>query len=116
MKTQPLLLTILFYLFITFFYILQFFIGNIYGIFILVLFLYFEADELFSITPYTPEQLLLWFSSQSESTITALLSTIITVIGFMLTYATATANWKGQLLANLKLQAAGELDVFFSEY
>lgn len=116
MKIQPFLLTILFYTFITFFYTLQFFIGNIYGIFFLVLFVYFKADELFSITPYTPEQLLIWFSSQSESTITALLSTIITVIGFMLTYATATANWKGQLLANLKLQAAGEIDAFFSEY
>ncbi|MGU5767204.1 hypothetical protein [Aeromonas allosaccharophila] len=116
MKTQPLLLTILFYIFITVSYIMRFFIGNIYGIFFLALIIYWNADELFSINPYTPEQLLLWFSSQSESTITALLSTIITVIGFMLTYATATANWKGQLLANLKLQAAGELDVFFSEY
>ncbi|HDZ8979120.1 TPA: hypothetical protein RUY06_000999 [Aeromonas veronii] len=116
MKTQPLLLTMLFYIFITISYIIRFFIGNIYGIFLLALITYWNADKLFSINPYTFEQLLLWFSSQSESTITALLSTIITVIGFMLTYATATANWKGQLLANLKLQAAGELDVFFSEY
>jgi hypothetical protein len=97
-------------------FLTRFFFGNIYGIFILALLGYFKADALFGVTPYNFEQLMLWLISQSESTKNALLSSFITVMGFMLAYATATANWKGQLLANLKLQAAGELDVFFSEF
>ncbi|KAB7690713.1 hypothetical protein [Plesiomonas shigelloides] len=105
-----------FYAFITLMYLIRFFVGNIYGIFLLTLFMYYRADDLFGVSPYTTEQLVFWLVSQSETTKTALLSSFITVIGFMLAYATATANWKGQLLANLKLQAAGELDVFFSEY
>ena len=97
-------------------YLVKFLIGNIYGIFLLSLIVYFKSDSLFGYDPYSFDQLMLWLVSQSEATKTALLGSFITVIGFMLAYATATANWKGQLLANLKLQAAGELDVFFSEY
>lgn len=115
-KFPPKISVPLFYAFITLMYLIRFLVGNTYGIFLLALFIYFRADELFGISPYTLDQLALWLVSQSESTKTALLSSFITVIGFMLAYATATANWKGQLLANLKLQAAGELDVFFSEY
>jgi hypothetical protein len=115
-KFPPKISVPLFYAFITLMYLIRFLVGNTYGIFLLALFIYYRADELFGISPYTFDQLALWLVSQSESTKTALLSSFITVIGFMLAYATATANWKGQLLANLKLQAAGELDVFFSEY
>ena len=115
-KLPPKLSVPLFYAFITLMYLIRFFVGNIYGIFLLALFIYLKADVLFGVVPYNSEQLMSWLVSQSESTKTALLSSFITVVGFMLAYATATANWKGQLLANLKLQAAGELDVFFSEY
>jgi len=115
-KFPPKLSVPLFYAFITLMYLIRFFVGNIYGIFLLVLFVYLRADDLLGVAPYNAEQLIFWLVSQSESTKNALLSSSITVLGFMLAYATATANWKGQLLANLKLQAAGELDVFFAEY
>lgn len=115
-KFPPKLSVPLFYAFISLMYLIRFFVGNIYGIFLLALFVYFKGNALFGVTPYSFEQLTLWLTTQSELTKTALLSSFITVIGFMLAYATATANWKGQLLANLKLQAAGELDVFFSEF
>ena len=115
-KFPPIVSVSLFYGFITIMYLVKFLIGNIYGIFLLSLIVYFKSDSLFGYDPYSFDQLMLWLVSQSEATKTALLGSFITVIGFMLAYATATANWKGQLLANLKLQAAGELDVFFSEY
>lgn len=115
-KFPPKLSVPLFYVFITLMYLIRFFVGNIYGMLLFAIFVYFKSDVLFGIAPYNLEQLMFWLVSQSESTKTALLSSFITVVGFMLAYATATANWKGQLLANLKLQAAGELDVFFSEF
>lgn len=115
-KLPPKVSITLFYSFITTAYLFRFFVGNIFGIFLLSLFAYMNSNELFGITPYNFEQFMFWLVAQSESTKTAFLSSLITVVGFLLAYATATANWKGQLLANLKLQAAGELDVFFSEY
>lgn len=116
LKFPPKLSVPLFYAYITFMYLISFFVGNIYGMFLLAIVFYFKCDVLFGITPYNIDQLIFWLVSQSESTKAAILSSFITVIGFLLAYATATANWKGQLLANLKLQAAGELDIFFSEF
>jgi hypothetical protein len=54
-------------------YLIRFLVGNTYGIFLLALFIYYRADELFGISPYTLDQLALWLVSQSESTKTALL-------------------------------------------
>ncbi|WP_345888366.1 hypothetical protein [Shewanella algae] len=115
-KLPPKLSVPIFYGFITLMFLIRFFVGNIFGIFLLSLFIYMKGESFFGVQPYNLDQLMSWLVSQSEATKTALLSSFITVIGFMLAYATATANWKGQLLANLKLQAAGELDVFFAEY
>lgn len=115
-KVPPKLSVPLFYVFITLMYLIRFFVGNIYGILLLAMLLYLKSNFIFGINPYNFDELMSWLVSQSESTKTALLGSFITVIGFMLAYATATSNWKGQLLANLKLQAAGEIDVFFSEF
>lgn len=67
------------------------------------------------ITPYNVEELLNWLFNQSESTKNTILGSLITIVGFLLAYATATANWKSQMLANLKLQAAGDIESFFTE-
>src|SRR5690606_6154661 len=90
--------------------------GSIYGILLLALFLYFNSSSLLDISPYNFDQLIFWLVSQSESSKAALLGSFVTVIGFMLAYATATSNWKAELRAYLKLQAAGDIHVFFSEF
>ncbi|GLR04451.1 hypothetical protein GCM10007906_20390 [Vibrio hyugaensis] len=45
----------------------------------------------------------------------AIASSLVTVIGFFIAYASATANWKSQLLASIKLQASSDLNSFFTE-
>ena len=115
-KLPPSLSVPLFYAVLIILFVFRFFTKSTFGILTFSLIIYFNSDHLFSVKPYSIDELIGWLSQQSESTKTALLSSLITIIGFMFAYATATANWKGQLLANLKLQAAGELDVFFSEY
>lgn len=115
-KLPPVISVSLFYAFITIMFFMRFFVGNIYGIFLLSLIVYKFSESLLGVTPYGIEGILNWVVLQSEYTKTALLGSFITVIGFMLAYATATANWKSQLLANIKIQAAGEIDSFFSEY
>lgn len=114
-KLPPYLSVPIFYIFVTSVYLYSFFFGNIYGIFAISWVVYFSSESLFGITPLSFDGLMEWVVTQSEPTKAALLGSIITVIGFMIAYATATANWKSQLLANLKVQAAGEIEVFFAE-
>lgn len=115
-KLPPFLSIPVFYIFITISFLYRFLFGNIYGIFITIFIVYYYSDILFGITPLGVDGVMKWFVSQSESTKATLLASIVTVIGFLIAYATATANWKAQLLANLKVEAAGEIEVFFAEF
>ncbi|GEM_PF-1441634 len=114
-KFPPSLSVPIFYTFVTLAFLYRFLFGNIYGIFITCLVVYHYSESLLGISPLGFDSLMQWIVSQSESTKAAIFSAIITVIGFLIAYATATSNWKSQLLANLKVQAAGELEVFFAE-
>lgn len=114
-KIPPSISVPLFYWFITCAFIMRFFIANLYGMFFLALGLYYYSDSLWGVKAYTFPQLIDWFVTQSEGTKTALLSSMVTVIGFMIAYATATYNWKAQALSQLRMQAAGEIDAFFAQ-
>lgn len=114
-KLPPSLSVPIFYTFVTITFIYRFLFGNIYGILITCLVVYNYSEFLFGTTPLSFDGLIQWVVTQSESTKVALLSAIITVVGFLIAYATATSNWRSQLLANLKVQAAGEIEVFFAE-
>lgn len=114
-KFPPSLSVPIFYTFVTLAFLYRFLFGNIYGIFITCLVVYHYSESLLGISPLGFDSLMQWTVSQNESTKAAIFSAIITVIGFLIAYATATSNWKSQLLANLKVQAAGELEVFFAE-
>lgn len=114
-KLPPQLSVPVFYILITVGYLYRFFFGNIYGIFALSWLVYFNSETWLGVKPLNFDGLMEWIVIQSETTKAALLGSIITVIGFLIAYATATANWKSQLLANLKVQASGEIEVFFAE-
>lgn len=114
-KFQPSLSIALLYILTTFLFLYRFLFGNIYGIFITSLAVYYFSKSLFGISPLGFDGLMQWIMSQSEVTKTAILSAFISVIGFLIAFTTATSIWKSQTLANLKLQAAGELHAFFDE-
>lgn len=114
-KLPPQFSVPIFYILITTGYLYQFLFGNIYGVFALSWLVYFNCESWFGITPLDFGGLMEWIVIQNESTKAAILSSTITVIGFLVAYATATANWKSQLLAQLKVQASGEIEVFFAE-
>ena len=114
-KFPPSLSVPIFYACATISFIYRFLFGNIYGILITCLVVYNYSEFLFGTTPLSFDGLIHWAVTQSESTKVALLTATITVVGFLIAYATATSNWRSQLLANLKVQAAGEIEVFFVE-
>lgn len=73
------------------------------------------SEYLFGFPPYSYYELIDWIAKLSEGMKVAIVSSLVTVIGFFIAYASATANWKSQLLANIKLQASGEINSFFTE-
>ncbi|MCG7588718.1 hypothetical protein [Photobacterium sp. OFAV2-7] len=73
------------------------------------------SESIFGYPAYSFSELMEWLRSLSDEMKVAIASSLVTVIGFLVAYASATANWKSQVLANIKLQAWGELNAFFTE-
>lgn len=94
------------------FLLLRFLVSSVYGVFIISVILYVFSYELFGVEPFTFIQLIDWFSIQSEGTKSAIISSTITIIGFLIAYATASYNLKAQALSQLRLQAASEINAY----
>jgi len=94
--------------------LIRFFTNNLYGIFLLVLLCYFLSPYVTGIKPLTFSELITLLSEQSETTKGLLLSSTITVIGFLIAFQSATKNWKDQLRANLRVEASKDIDLTYS--
>lgn len=114
-KYLPFAKTTLFYLWISFTVLFRFLLGNLYGVLITMLVLRYFSESLFGHPAYSFDELMAWLHALSDEMKVAIVSSLVTVIGFLVAYASATSNWKSQLLANIKLQAWGELNAFFTE-
>lgn len=105
----------IFYGYVTLAFLYRFFFGSLFGILISCYALYVFSESLFGAKPFNFDELIMWISDQEETTKAALMSSMVTVLGFLIAFAAATATWKSQLLANIKVQAANEMEVFFAE-
>jgi hypothetical protein len=65
--------------------------------------------------PWTDYQLANWVDELDSGVKTAVVTSVLTVIGFLVAFRTGTEGWKVQALGQIKLRLADELDVFFSE-
>lgn len=108
--TKTKILTNLGLVFLLVLLLLRFFLGRLYGVFILCILIYFLCYDIFGFKPFTPMQLLEWFNIQSEGTKNSIIGALITVIGFMVAYASTSQNWKNQERVKLKLKAADEIE------
>ncbi|PQJ62667.1 hypothetical protein BTO08_20795 [Photobacterium angustum] len=90
-------------------------LGTVWGVFVLSLLLYFNSEAILGTTPISFQDLFVYLMLASETTKAAVLSSLITIIGFIVAYATASANWKDQMRANLKVQASSDCIGFYSE-
>lgn len=93
----------------------RFLVGTVWGIFFSSVTLYMVMWFLGQPKPFTPTELVLWVDELSPESKTAVVTTMLTVLGFLVAFYTATINWKAQALAQLKEHVAGEIEVFFSE-
>lgn len=76
--------------------------------------LYFYAESWLGVKPFTPSELLMWFSDLRATERTALLSSLLTVAGFLVAFATASYSWKAKTLAEIKIKTADDIDESFT--
>jgi hypothetical protein len=94
---------------------LRFLIGSTFGLAILSLILYFCMWQFGESKPLTFAQLALWIDDLPPEAKTAFVSVILTVLGFLVAFHTATANWKAETQARMKLEIADQVEDFFNE-
>lgn len=91
-------------------YIFQFFTGNIHGIFILLSTIYFLVPIFTDIKFLTFSELILILDSTPDNFKYFITSSMLTIIGFLIAFQSATKNWKDQLQANMRLDASRDID------
>ena len=94
--------------------ILRFFTANIYGIFILFLSFYYLSPNITGVQPFNLTELIIWSTEQSDTLKALLVSSLVTVIGFIIAFQSATKNWKDQLVANIRVQASNDIDEIYT--
>ncbi len=114
-KIPPWLSTRLFYVLVISGYFWRFLTSTLIGVLILSASIYFFLFSNSVVTPFTPQELIDWLANISTDYKIAITSSLLTILGFLFAFHTATANWKQQLNAQIKISAAGEIEEFFAE-
>lgn len=93
--------------------IYRYLFGTVWGVLFLAIMMYYNSEFLLGTTPISFNELCLLLFSLSETMKAAIVSSLITIIGFIVAYATASSNWKAQLQGTLKSEASFECVNFF---
>jgi len=104
----------IFYTYISGLLVTKFLFTTTYGAFVIALSIYFYCDVYTSLTPLTVGQIINNILLLPIEYKVALLSASVTVAGFVIAFHTASINWKNQMRAQIKSQAAGEIEGFFA--
>lgn len=88
--------------------------GTIWGVLILSIILYVNSERILGTKPLAVNELIMVLFSLNETMQAAIVSSLITIIGFIVAYATASSNWKAQLRGTLKSEASCECIQFFN--
>jgi hypothetical protein len=113
-KIPPLLSIPLFYAYICIALLLRFLFASVYGAFVLACSLYLYCATFTSIQPLTAHQLVEQLLSLPSGYKVAILTSFVTITGFVVAFHTATINWQNQMRAQLKVQVANEIENFFA--
>ncbi|WP_281982864.1 hypothetical protein [Azonexus hydrophilus] len=95
--------------------VLRFLTGTVWEVFLLSALLYWMSWLVGDSKPLTPGQLLVWIDGLPTESKTAVITSLLTILGFLVAFHTATLNWKAEALAHLKAHVAGEIESFFTE-
>lgn len=89
--------------------------GTLAGAFVTSVTLY-AAMNLFADTkPFTPSELLVWFSGLSPELKGGIVSSLVTAVGFFVAFRAASLSWKEQAAITLRITAIDEVSAFYDE-
>lgn len=95
--------------------VLRFLLGTVIGVFALLLLMYWIMWISGDPKPLTFAQLLLWVDGLQTESKTAVVTSVLTIFGFLVAFHTAKVNWKAGALTHLKAHVADEIELFFNE-
>jgi hypothetical protein len=114
-RAPPKIITAAFYYGLPVILLLRFLVSTIWGVLLLSATAYWFAWFIGDPKPFTlPELALLVDELPSESK-TSVVTTTLTVLGFLIAFHTGTLNWKAQALAQIKQHVASEIESFYTE-
>lgn len=93
----------------------RWFNSSLSGLLILTILLYLYVDRFSQIDPLNGPELLAWTVSIPESIKIAVGSSLLTIIGFLIAFQSATKNWRDQMAATVALEASRDIHRFFTE-
>jgi len=88
---------------------------SLWGLFILSTILYLFAESFGLPKPYNFSQLMAWVVGLPSDHKFTLVSSLLTILGFLIAFHIATKNWKDQMNATLRLEVANDIENFFDE-
>ncbi|WP_111657768.1 hypothetical protein [Isoalcanivorax indicus] len=94
--------------------LLKFFFRTTYGLLIIAVLIYFNAELIFGCSPLNSEEIFSVLVSLEKEYKVALISSSVTIVGFAVAFHTATINWRSQMRSNIMLGVATEIEDFFS--
>lgn len=93
--------------------VLRFLFKTLYGAFVLALIAYFYCEQIFGVPPMTIRELVLLIMSLDAEYKVGILSSLITVIGFVYAFHMSAESWRRQMREEQKFKAANEIEDFF---
>jgi hypothetical protein len=96
-------------------FVYRFLFGNLYGVGLLSIFLYFFSSILFDTKPLSFPELVIWLDSQPSNTKGLVISSLLTIVGFSIAFASAQSNWRQQIQSSFRIQAANDIDITYTE-
>lgn len=88
---------------------------SIYGALTWALITYWLFALFSDSTPFGLRELMLWVDDLPMEAKTALLTALLTIMGFMIAFQTATANWKAQEVGKITIGITTEVSDFYNE-
>lgn len=101
--------------FVLFVYVLNLLVGNIYGILIFSLLLHYFSPYLGLGQPLTAQELALWIEQLPSEYKITIFSSLLTIVGFLIAFSIGSTQQKQQLIAQMKIEVASDIEEFFNE-
>jgi hypothetical protein len=105
----------LFYLYLSIALLIRFVLTNVIGLLILAVFVWLMAPSALGVTPMHLGELVLFVDALPEGYKVGIVTALLTVLGFLISFAVGIHNWRVQQYTQLQLNSADDIERFVAE-